>query len=197
MKVDPGQTISICGRTGSGNPSLLLSFAHLLELSEGSNAIDGLDLTSIPRGVVRSRSSTIPQDSFILASDSVRHNPDAAGLATDEQILDARDTVHLRSQLDNKALDSGFAASAFLDVPMREWSLFQGQLQLFSLARALLLRRSRGKVVLLDEAASSIDLETDALIRKVLCEELRGYTVLVVAHRLEPIVSADSVVVLD
>ncbi|PYI00738.1 ABC transporter [Aspergillus sclerotiicarbonarius CBS 121057] len=197
LKVDPGQTIGICGRTGSGKSSLFLSFVRLLELSEGSIIIDGLNLTSISQDVVRSRLITIPQDSFILASDSVRQNLDATGTATNDEILDALDKVHLSSLLENRGIDSGYTSTVFLDVPMKEWPLSQGQLQLFSLARALLLRRSRGKVILLDEATSSIDLETDALVQKVLREEFRGYTVLVVAHRLETIAEADTVVVLD
>ncbi|PWY66388.1 P-loop containing nucleoside triphosphate hydrolase protein [Aspergillus sclerotioniger CBS 115572] len=197
LKLSPGQTVGICGRTGSGKSSLFLSFVRLLELSEGSIIIDGLNLSSISRDVVRSRLITVPQDSFILASDTVRQNLDATGTATNDEILDALDKVHLSSTLENRAIDSGFTSTVFLDVPMKEWPLSQGQLQLFSLARALLLRRSRGKVILLDEATSSIDFETDALIQKVLREEFRGYTVLVVAHRLETIAEADSVVVLD
>ncbi|RAL03019.1 P-loop containing nucleoside triphosphate hydrolase protein, partial [Aspergillus ibericus CBS 121593] len=197
LTVSPGQTIGICGRTGSGKSSLFLSFVRLLELSEGSILIDDIDLTSLSRDVVRSRLITPPQDPFILSSDSIRHSLDATGTATKEEILDALDKVHLLTLFEDKALDAGFTATLFLDVPMTEWPLSQGQLQLFSLARALLLRRTRGNVVLLDEATSSIDLETDALVQQVLREEFRGYTVLVVAHRLETIVGVDAVVVLE
>ncbi|PWY88322.1 P-loop containing nucleoside triphosphate hydrolase protein [Aspergillus heteromorphus CBS 117.55] len=197
LKVAPGTTIGICGRTGSGKSSLFLTFVRLLELSTGTITIDGLNLTSISQDVVRSRLLTLPQDPFILPSDSVRANLDKNGTATNNEILDALHKVHLSTLFENRAMDSGFPPTFFLDVPMNQWPLSQGQLQLFSLARALLLRRSRGKVILLDEATSSIDLETDGLIQQVLREEFRGYTVLVVAHRLETIADADAVVVLD
>lgn len=84
-------------------------------------------------------------------------------------------------------------ASAILDLSMESVPLSQGQEQLFSLARALLMRRLRGRVVLLDEATSSVDAETDRLMQKIVREEFREHTVITVAHRLDTIMDSDVV----
>jgi ATP-binding cassette, subfamily C (CFTR/MRP), member 1 len=89
------------------------------------------------------------------------------------------------------------SATAILDATMRSLPLSQGQQQLFSLARALLMRSSRGRVVLLDEATSNVDDETDRLIQTLVREEFREHTVITVAHRLDTIIDSDMVLVLD
>ncbi|KAJ5992140.1 P-loop containing nucleoside triphosphate hydrolase protein [Penicillium sp. IBT 35674x] len=193
----PGRKIGICGRTGSGKSSLLLSVLRLIDLCEGCIKIDSLDIASIPRDALRSRIITIPQDPFILASDSIRDNLDIQRTTTKQEILTALERVHLRALLDARAENTGFKPEQYLDLPMKDWALSQGQLQLFSLARALLSRSSRGKVVLLDEATGNVDKETDEWIQRVVREEFRGYTMIMVAHRLETIADADSIVVMN
>ena len=89
------------------------------------------------------------------------------------------------------------AAETPLDLPMRSLPLSQGQQQLFSLARAILMRPSRGKVVLLDEATSNVDGETDKLMQRLVREEFRDHTVITVAHRLDTIMDSDLVMVLE
>ncbi|CAI7603986.1 unnamed protein product [Penicillium glandicola] len=195
LDIPPGQKVGICGRTGSGKSSLLLSLLRFIDLSEGAIAIDDVDIASIPHDRIRSSLITIPQDSFFLIDDSIRDNLDLSGTASDEEIVTALKKVHL--PLEPRAENSGLTPSLYLDLPMKEWPLSQGQLQLFSLGRALLLRSSRGKVVLLDEATSSIDMETDRLLQKVIREEFHGYTVIMIAHRPETVSDAGIIVEMD
>jgi ABC-type multidrug transport system fused ATPase/permease subunit len=89
------------------------------------------------------------------------------------------------------------SATASLNATMRSLPLSQGQQQLFSLARALLMRPSRGRVVLLDEATSNVDGETDKLMQTIVRDEFREHTVITVAHRLDTIMDSDVVLVLD
>ncbi|KAJ5266795.1 P-loop containing nucleoside triphosphate hydrolase protein [Penicillium angulare] len=197
LNLIPGQKIGICGRTGSGKSSLLLSILRLIDPSTGFIKIDGLDLTTVSRETLRSRIITIPQDLFIMASDSIRDNLDILKNSSSKEILTALEKVHLRSLLDTRAAYKGFSPEQYLDVRMEDWTLSQGQMQLFSLARALLLRSSRGRLVLLDEATGNVDQETDKWVQQIVRDEFQGYTTIVVAHRLETISDADSIVVMN
>lgn len=98
---------------------------------------------------------------------------------------------------DDDADQEVVAAETPLDLPMRSLPLSQGQQQLFSLARAILMRPSRGQVVLLDEATSNVDGETDKLMQTLVREEFRNHTVITVAHRLDTIMDSDLVMVLE
>ncbi|CAG8239001.1 unnamed protein product [Penicillium salamii] len=195
LDISTGQRVGICGRTGSGKSSLLLTLLRFLDPSEGVITIDDVDTASVPHDRVRSSLITIPQDTFFLMGDSIRNNLDFSGTAPDNEIIAALKKVHL--PLEPLAENAGLTTSLYLDLPMKEWPLSQGQMQLFSLGRALLLRSSRGKVLLLDEATSNIDLETDRLVQKVIREEFHGYTVIMIAHRPETVSDADSIVTMD
>lgn len=147
----------------------------------------------LPRQTIRSRLTTLPQDAVQLAG-SVRHNLDPRGLVQADAPLEA--------VLRKTAVWPAVAARGGLDADMHGLSLSAGQLQLFCLARALL---SRGAVVLLDEATSSVDRQTDdevrrvvrEEVRRVVREEMRGRTVVEVAHRLELVRGCDLVVVMS
>ncbi|CAI7623212.1 unnamed protein product [Penicillium glandicola] len=197
FKVEPGQKIGVCGPTGSGKTSLLLIFLQMIDVSEGTIIIDGLDLSSIPRDLIRSRIITVPQDPFIISNDSVRQNLDVMGIASDKTIIATLKKVHLWAFLQSIAIDAGLSPTFYLDVPMIAWPLSQSQLRLFSIGRALLLRSSRGAILLIDEAASNIDSETSGLVRQVIREEFQGYTVIMVAHQLEALADSDSIILMD
>lgn len=139
----------------------------------------------LPRQTIRSRLTTLPQDAVQLAG-SVRHNLDPRGLVQADAPLEA--------VLRKTAVWPAVAARGGLEADMHGLGLSAGQLQLFCLARALL---SRGAVVLLDEATSSVDRQTDDEVRRVVREEMRGRTVVEVAHRLELVRGCDLVVVMS
>lgn len=138
----------------------------------------------MPRQEIRSRLTALPQDAIKL-SGTVRHNLDPEStIQADAPLEDVLRKTSIWPAVENRG---------GLDADMDELGLSAGQLQLFCLARALL---SHGAVVLLDEATSSIDLRTDDEVRRVIKEEMKGRTVVEVAHRLEVVRECDVVVVM-
>lgn len=186
LDILPGQKVGVCGRTGSGKSTLLATLLRLVEISSGSITIDDIDIATIPRSLLRSRFATIPQDSFIL-SGSIRTNADPTSESTDADIIMALEKVGLWPVI---------TARGGLDGTLLDQPLSQGQQQLFGLARAM-LRRARSKILVLDEATSNADRETDRAMQKIIRQEFANHTILTVAHRLDTIMDSDVVVVLD
>lgn len=199
LSIRPGEKIGICGRTGSGKSTLIALIFRLLPISAGSVAIDGIDLSTIPRQNTRESVIAIPQEPYIL-SGTVRFNaaPHSAPfseldsevseeIVSDEAIIAALKRVDLWDLISRRG---------GLDASMSELGLSQGQKQLFCLARAI-LRKDDAKLLILDEATSSVDKHTDELMRTVIEDEFRSHTVISVAHRLSSLLSCDRVVVMD
>jgi ATP-binding cassette subfamily C (CFTR/MRP) protein 1 len=227
FSIEPGKKVGICGRTGSGKSSSILSLLRLIEIESGTVRIDNVDLQTLSRHTVRSRLITVPQDPMLIMTDTVRQNLDtASATVSDEDIIgvlkkvklwsvvqsrtngaevagrQAQDVDAIMGGLDNSAPETEEASptdldSASLDVTMKFLPLSQGQQQLFSLARAILMCPTRGKVVLLDEATSNVDEETDRLMQRLIRDEFKEHTILTVAHRLNTIMDSDVVLVFD
>jgi ATP-binding cassette subfamily C (CFTR/MRP) protein 1 len=166
-------------------------------------------LLTLPCSTIRTRLLAIPQDPFLLTG-SVRLNVDPLGHHSDSAIIRALEKVQLwpnplatRSSSaaisDSTSADSSDITITALSAPLHASPLSAGQAQLLALARAFLRKDSSPspRVLLLDEATSSVDLATDKIVQAVLRAEFSGHTIISVAHRLETIMDADVVVVLD
>lgn len=185
LKIEAGQKVGVCGRSGSGKSSLVLTLLRLLELQDGEILVDGVEISTLPRSTVRTRMMTLPQDPLTVPG-TIRQNLDAASLIqSDAPLITALSKVSLWETLSQRG---------GLDAPLLDLGLSSGQLQLLCLARAML---SRGSIVLLDEATSNVDHQTEEEIRRVIKEEMSERTVVEVAHRLDVIRGCDVVVVMS
>ncbi|KAL8782676.1 MAG: hypothetical protein Q9213_005184 [Squamulea squamosa] len=184
LSIAPGEKIAICGRSGSGKTSLILSLLQMKDSRSGSIMLDGIDLSSLHPDVVRTRINTIPQDPF-FAPGSIRFNMDPHQAFTDVEI----ETAIRRVGLWSKVQEHGLLTSTAL---LEDWSI--GQQQLLSLARALL---SKSMVLIMDEAMSSVDHVTEALMQEIIETEFTRQTVISVIHRLDYIERFDRVAVLE
>ncbi|PGH20053.1 hypothetical protein AJ80_03703 [Polytolypa hystricis UAMH7299] len=182
-----GKKYGICGRTGSGKSSLIATLFRLIELGSGSITIDGFDITTLPRETLRSRLICIPQEPFLLYGCSVRLNLDPSGdFVHDDILIDALKKVQIWDIVEGAGgLDANITAETFS----------QGQKQLVCFARAMV--RKSGNVLILDEATSSIDTQTDKIMQTLIRSEFANHTVIAIAHRLDTILDFDEVVVLD
>ncbi|KAL2812693.1 P-loop containing nucleoside triphosphate hydrolase protein [Aspergillus granulosus] len=184
LAIKPGEKVGICGRTGSGKTSLMLSIFRMIELNAGTISIDGLDISTIPRQEIRSRLNGVSQDAVFIKG-SVRLNADPTGSSSDRAIWDALKSVQLLTVVQEKG-----GLSANVD----DLHLSHGQKQLFCLVRAIL---HPSKILVLDEATSNVDSKTDQTMQRIIREKFSSHTILAVAHKLDTILDYDKVVVLD
>lgn len=146
--------------------------------------IDGVDLTTCPREIVRNRVTVIPQEPVLLSSRSMRDNltgfTASAGTTTefdDSAILEALEKVQLREYVES--------CVGGLDAKIEDMALSTGQKQLICLARSTLMKR---KILLLDEATSNVDEKTDELMQRVIRNEFSDSTIIAIAHRVNNLV---------
>jgi ATP-binding cassette subfamily C (CFTR/MRP) protein 1 len=189
LTVKPGEKLGLCGRSGSGKSSIIQAILRMADMPSGQILIDGVDISTVPKYIIRQRLSCLTQDPFLFTN-TVRFNADPLGEHTDKAIVGALTRVGLWSTIESKA-DAG---SAPLDAKLDESFLSHGQRQLFCLGRAL-LRRSA--FLILDEPTSSVDGATDARMQEVIRSEFADRTVVMIAHRLDTVLDFDRVAVLD
>jgi ATP-binding cassette, subfamily C (CFTR/MRP), member 1 len=190
-----GERIGIVGRTGAGKSSIISALFRLVEISGGSILIDGVDISQIGLLDLRSRLTIVPQDPMLFQG-TVRSNLDPFHKHTDLELWSALRQAGLMPESrefgDRKYDDHRINLDSVVEDDGMNFSL--GQRQLMALARAL-VRNSR--VIICDEATSSVDMETDERIQLTMASSFRGKTVICVAHRLRTIIGYDRICVVD
>lgn len=191
--IEPNQRVGIVGRQGSGKSSVALALFRFLDIRHGQVYIDGIDVSKIKLHNLRSRMAMIPQDPALF-SGTVRSNMDPFDQYSDAELCQALKEVNF---LDREEANGNSFLSLSSSVLMGGVNLSQGQRQLLCLARAVV---SRSKILVMDEATSGVDTETDALIQLSLRSVFGRNaitTLIVVAHRLSTVAEFDHILVIE
>ncbi|KAJ2994469.1 hypothetical protein NUW58_g1549 [Xylaria curta] len=191
LEIAGGEKIGIVGRTGAGKTSLTAALFRLVEISRGRIVIDGLNIAGIPLHELRSRISVIPQDPTLFKG-TVRSNLDPFDQHTDFELWAALHSAGIKKLSSNASDENLIRLDEVVEEEGKNFS--KGQRQLLAIARAL-VRDCR--IVICDEATSSVDQEADKKIQKTIMEAFTAKTVLTIAHRLDTIISYDKVCVLE
>ncbi len=188
LSVAEGQTVALVGETGAGKSTLVKLLSRFYDVTDGAVLIDGVDVRRVTQNSLRRQMGIVLQDPFLFSgtiSENIRYGsldaPDAA-------IEDAAKAVGAHDFI--MALDNGYETK----VGEGGAILSGGQRQLISFARALL---ADPRILILDEATSSVDTQTERIIQAALARLLKGRTAFVIAHRLSTITRADKIVVMD
>ena len=208
LSIPARSKIGICGRTGSGKSSLILTLLRLLDPIEGGIRIDGVNIKDISRQELRERVIVIGQEGMVVLPGGVRGNLGLYGKVEGEgaengdgRIREVLREVGLWETIEEKV-------QVDLEKEFREDMLSHGQRQLFGLARAILRKdhsasssseggERGGKLLILDEATSSVDVDTQKRMQETIEKRFGDCTIVAIAHRLETICGYDAVVVMD
>ncbi|MFC1949897.1 ABC transporter ATP-binding protein [Chloroflexota bacterium] len=188
LSVNAGETVAIVGRTGAGKSSLMNLIARFYEVGEGEVEIDGYDVASVTQESLRSQIGIVPQEAFLFSGtieDNIRYGHLEA---SHDEVIEAAKAAGVHEFISN--LQHGYETP----VGERGHNLSAGQRQLICLARAIL---ADPPILVLDEATSNVDTNTERIMQDALRLVSKGRTVLIIAHRLSTITSADRIVALE
>jgi len=188
LVAEPGQTVALVGETGAGKTTIASLIARFYDAKTGAVRVDGRDVRSVTRASLRRQMGIVLQDPFLFSgavADNIRYGQLDA---TDEEVEAAARLVNAHDFISR--LPQGYQT----ELTERGSNLSQGQRQLISFARAVL---ADPRILILDEATSSVDTRTERLIQQALGHLLQGRTSFVIAHRLSTVREADQVLVIE
>ena len=188
FSVEPGQTFAIVGPTGAGKTTIINLLPRFYDVTAGSVTIDGYDVRDVTAESLRSQIGIVLQDTFLFSTTVMENIRFGRPDATDEEVIEAAKLARVDTFVDR--LPDGYQTV----LGERGSGLSQGQRQLIAIARAAL---GDPRILILDEATSSVDTRTERLIQAALNDLLKNRTSFVIAHRLSTIRNADQVLVLD
>ena len=185
--IEPGETVAVVGHTGAGKTTLISLLMRFYDVQQGAIRIDGVDIKEMDLDDLRSRFGVVLQDPFLFTGTVEGNIRLGTARIQDADVEQAAEDVNLADFI--RALPGGFKE----EVRERGSTLSTGQKQLISFARAL---AHDPKILILDEATSSVDTETEFRVRDALSRMVEGRTSLIIAHRLSTIQRADKIIVM-
>ena len=186
--IKPGSQVAIVGPTGAGKTTIVKLLMRFYETNSGNIFIDGINTKDIARGQLRNSFGMVLQDAWLFSGtimDNIRYGKLNA---TDEEVIHAADQAYVDHFI--RTLENGYETV----INEESTNISQGQKQLLTIARAFL---SDPKILILDEATSSVDTRTEILIQKGMENLMKGKTSFIIAHRLSTIKNADMILVMD
>jgi ATP-binding cassette subfamily B multidrug efflux pump len=188
LQAEPGETIALVGPTGAGKTTIVNLLSRFYEIESGEIRIDGTDIRDVAKASLRRQLGVVLQQTFLFA-ESVMQNIRYGRLdATDEQVIEAAKLANADGFI--RRLPKWYDT----ELSERGANLSEGQRQLIAIARAIL---ADPRILILDEATSSVDTRTEVQIQQALHELMEGRTSFVIAHRLSTIRNADRVIVIE
>ena len=194
IEINPGEKIGIVGRTGSGKSSLTLSLFRIVEAFSGKIIIDGENISEIPLKKLRRSVSIVPQEPFLLEG-TLKTNLDPLNLYSEQEINEVLTNVKLYEMLEHDNVN-GKNVLRGINTEIKEYgnNLSFGCRQLLCVARAI-LRKS--KIIILDEATSSVDQKTEDIISNAVDTMFKDSTVITIAHRINTVKKCDRIIVMN
>ncbi|MBI4188609.1 MAG: ABC transporter ATP-binding protein [Chloroflexi bacterium] len=188
LTINPGETVAIAGRTGAGKSSLTSLIARFYEVNGGAVLVDGYDVKSVTQKSLRDKIGIVPQDPYLF-SGTVGENIKYGKLdATQDEIVEAAKAAGVHDLITR--MSRGYDTA----VGERGANLSAGQRQLICLARAIL---ANPPIMILDEATSNVDTNTERIMQESLKRLSKGRTVIIIAHRLSTVTHADRIIILE
>ncbi|HET7206746.1 MAG TPA: ATP-binding cassette domain-containing protein, partial [Terriglobales bacterium] len=185
--IEPGETVAIVGHTGAGKTTIISLLMRFYDVQQGAVRIDGVDVRDMDLNDLRRRYGVVLQDPFLFSGTVEQNIRLGSSWIEDEAVERAAEEVNIADFI--RSLPDGFKES----VRERGSTLSTGQKQLISFARAL---AHDPKILILDEATSSVDTETEFRVREALTRMVEGRTSIVIAHRLSTVQRADKILVM-